>query len=52
MVEDIPSELRINLMAADGTTAYEVFGNFSPGPAPYYTLHIRPGTGTAGIRTL
>lgn len=42
------SQLRIDMTAANGTTAYTVFGNFSLGPAPNYTLHIGQGIGTAG----
>lgn len=43
------SELRIDLEAADGTKAYEIFQNFSLSPGPDYTLHISKGTGTAGL---
>lgn len=49
MLEGTVSELRVDLTAANGTEAYEVFGNFSLGPSPEYTLHIDPGHGTAGL---
>lgn len=49
MLNGTNSELRVDLTAANGTTAYEVFGNFTLGPAPDYTLHIDPGYGTAGM---
>lgn len=48
MLEGTTSELRIDLTAADDTTAYEIFSNFTLDPAPGYALHINPGTGTAG----
>lgn len=48
MLNGTNSELRVDLMAADYTRAYEVFSNFSLGPAPEFILHINPGTGTAG----
>ncbi|XP_053386989.1 angiopoietin-1-like [Mercenaria mercenaria] len=40
--------LRLDLTAANGTTAYETFQNFYLDEGPNYTLHIDPGTGTAG----
>ncbi|XP_045205020.2 fibrinogen gamma chain-like [Mercenaria mercenaria] len=42
------SELRLDLVAANGTHAYELFQNFSLGIAPSYKLHFERGTGTAG----
>ncbi|XP_053387402.1 microfibril-associated glycoprotein 4-like isoform X2 [Mercenaria mercenaria] len=42
------TELRLDLTAADGTTAYETFQNFYLDEDPYYTLHIDRGQGTAG----
>lgn len=48
MLSDKTSELRLNLTTANDTFYYEVFSNFSLGPAPGYRLHIEPGTGTAG----
>ncbi|XP_053387986.1 angiopoietin-2-like isoform X1 [Mercenaria mercenaria] len=42
------TELRLDLTAADGTTAYETFQNFYLDEGPNYTLHIDHGTGTAG----
>ncbi|XP_053387889.1 fibrinogen C domain-containing protein 1-like isoform X2 [Mercenaria mercenaria] len=42
------TELRLDLTAADGTTVYETFQNFYLDEGPNYTLHIDPGTGTAG----
>ncbi|XP_052224100.1 microfibril-associated glycoprotein 4-like [Dreissena polymorpha] len=42
------SELRIDLMAADRSTAYEVFPNFRLSASPNYTLHVDKGHGTAG----
>ena len=43
-----PSELRIELMAADNTYAYEIFQNFHIGTHPEYMLSIDKGTGSAG----
>ena len=43
------TELRIDLTAADGTTAYETYQNFSLSPGPDYTLHVGQAVGTAGI---
>lgn len=48
MLNGTNSELRVDMMAADYTKAYEVFSNFSLGPPPAYLLLINPGTGTAG----
>lgn len=48
MLKDTVSELRVDVTTADGATAYELFGNFSLGPPPNYTLHIDRGIGTAG----
>ena len=42
------TELRIDLTAADGTTAYETYQNFSVSPGPDYMLHIGQAAGTAG----
>lgn len=42
------SELHLDLTKADGSTAYEVFQDFSLSPRPEYNLHISPGYGTAG----
>ncbi|XP_053390846.1 fibrinogen-like protein A [Mercenaria mercenaria] len=44
------TELRLDLTAADGTAVYETFQNFYLDEGPNYTLHIDPGTGTAGDR--
>ncbi|KAH3776361.1 hypothetical protein DPMN_177784 [Dreissena polymorpha] len=35
-------------MAANGSTAYEVFQNFTLSAAPYYKLQINQGKGSAG----
>ncbi|XP_060581715.1 fibropellin-1-like isoform X1 [Ruditapes philippinarum] len=43
-----PTELRIELTAADNTYAYEIFKNFHIGTHPGYELHINAGTGSAG----
>ncbi|XP_060561522.1 microfibril-associated glycoprotein 4-like [Ruditapes philippinarum] len=48
MVSRGKTELRLDLTAADGTSVYETFQNFSIGENPYYTLHIDEGVGTAG----
>ncbi|KAH3876310.1 ficolin-1-like [Dreissena polymorpha] len=48
MTFNVQSELRIDLMAADGTMAYEVFPNFNLSASPSYTLHADSGHGTAG----
>ncbi|XP_060577785.1 microfibril-associated glycoprotein 4-like, partial [Ruditapes philippinarum] len=48
MVSRGKTELRLDLTAADGTSVYETFQNFSLGAMPYYTLHIDKGVGTAG----
>ncbi|XP_052219467.1 angiopoietin-related protein 7-like isoform X2 [Dreissena polymorpha] len=48
MTYNAKSELRIDLIAADGSTAYEVFPNFRLSSAPNFTLHIDTGHGTAG----
>ncbi|XP_045181209.2 ficolin-1-like [Mercenaria mercenaria] len=45
------TELRLDLTAADGTDAYETFQNFYL-DSSVYTLHIDPGTGTAGDNDL
>ncbi|XP_053387230.1 fibropellin-1-like [Mercenaria mercenaria] len=42
------TELRLDLTAADGTTAFETFQNFYLDEGSNYTLHIDPGKGTAG----
>ena len=41
------TELRIDMTAADGTTAYVTYQNFSLSQGPDYTLHIGQGAGTA-----
>jgi hypothetical protein len=43
-----PTELRIELTAADNTYAYEIYKNFHIGSHLGYELHIDKGTGTAG----
>ncbi|XP_060603457.1 microfibril-associated glycoprotein 4-like [Ruditapes philippinarum] len=48
MAANGPSELRIDLTAADNSSAYEVYSNFHLGSSPGYALHIDPGTGIAG----
>ncbi|KAH3754154.1 hypothetical protein DPMN_188817 [Dreissena polymorpha] len=50
MTYNVRSELRIDLMAADGSTAFEVFPNFRLSTAPNCTLHVNQGHGTAGDR--
>ncbi|KAH3748372.1 uncharacterized protein LOC127847030 [Dreissena polymorpha] len=47
MTSNANSELRIDLIAADGSTAYEVFPNFRLSASPNYTLHIDQSNGTA-----
>ena len=42
------TELRIDLTAADNTSAYVVYKNFYLDKGPDFTLHIDPGTGTVG----
>ncbi|XP_052218123.1 microfibril-associated glycoprotein 4-like [Dreissena polymorpha] len=42
------SSLRIDLVAADQSSVYEVFQNFRLSAAPNYTLHVDPGQGSAG----
>ena len=42
------TELRIDLTAADGETAYQTWQNFSLSPGPDYKLHIGQTAGTAG----
>jgi hypothetical protein len=49
MVSRGKTELRLDLTAADGTSVYETFQNFSLVEKPDYTLHIDKGVGTAGI---
>ncbi|XP_052260739.1 uncharacterized protein LOC127864888 [Dreissena polymorpha] len=41
-------ELRIDLMAANGTMVYEVFPNFNVSLSPNYTMNAGSGHGTAG----
>ncbi|XP_052239829.1 microfibril-associated glycoprotein 4-like isoform X3 [Dreissena polymorpha] len=48
LTKTAPTELRIDLVAADGSTAYEVFPNFLLSGSPYYALHVGKGNGTAG----
>ena len=42
------TELRIDVTAADDSSAYETYQNFSLSPGPDYTLHIGQAAGTAG----
>lgn len=48
MTATLATELRLDLTAADNSTAYEVFPNFHLGSSPGYELHIDTGNGTAG----
>ena len=48
MTEGVVNELRLDLEKATGSTAYEVYQNFSISGYPNYTLHIGSYTGTAG----
>lgn len=48
MVAQNKTELRLDLTAANGSTAFEVFQNFRLGSPPDYTLNIDRGTGTVG----
>ncbi|XP_052236967.1 uncharacterized protein LOC127848505 isoform X2 [Dreissena polymorpha] len=48
MTSKAQTELRVELMAADGSTVYEVFPNFRLLTAPDYMLHVDEGNGTAG----
>ncbi|XP_052237124.1 angiopoietin-related protein 2-like isoform X2 [Dreissena polymorpha] len=48
MTSNVQTELRIDLMAANGSTAYEVFPNFRLSAASDYRLHVDRGRGTAG----
>lgn len=42
------TELRIHLTAADGSTAYATFKNFSVSPGPDFKLRVGQAAGTAG----
>ncbi|XP_052236739.1 fibrinogen alpha-2 chain-like [Dreissena polymorpha] len=48
MTSKAQTELRVDLMAADGSTEYEVFPNFRLLTAPDYMLHVNEGNETAG----
>lgn len=50
MLVGTTSELRLDLTAADNSSAYEIYANFSLGLFPGYTLHISPGNGSAGAK--
>ena len=41
-------QLRVDLVAANGTHYYEVYDDFSVGPAKDFRLHIGAHRGTAG----
>ena len=41
-------QLRVDLRAANGTQYYEIYDDFSIGPARDFTLHIGNHRGTAG----
>lgn len=44
------TELRIDLQAANGTSAYETFSNFSLSNNPDYILHLGPRSGSLNIK--
>ncbi|XP_052235372.1 fibrinogen alpha-2 chain-like isoform X2 [Dreissena polymorpha] len=48
MTSKAQTELRVDLMAAEGSTVYEVFPNFRLSASPDYRLHVDKGNGTAG----
>ena len=44
-------QLRVDVQAANGSLYYEVYDDFSIGPAKNFTLHIGSYRGTAGMYT-
>ena len=41
-------QLRVDLMAANGSNYYEIYDDFYIGPAKNFSLHIGSHRGTAG----
>ena len=49
MTSSVPSVLRIDVAAADGTQAYQTFDDFNISEGPDYRLNIGATSGSAGI---
>ncbi|XP_060592592.1 uncharacterized protein LOC132747282 [Ruditapes philippinarum] len=49
MVSHGKTELRMDMIAANGTSAYQTFINFRLSDSPYYTIHIDKGVGNVGL---